>query len=56
MAIYKTGSKLEMHQVYVASLKEKIELLKKQKADIDKELTELRKQLSDNENYEPSEE
>lgn len=56
MTIYKTGSKLEMHQVYVASLKEKIELLEKQKAEIDKEITELRKQLSDNESYEPPEE
>ncbi len=56
MAIYQTGSKLEKHQVYVATLREKIELLEKQKIKIDKELIELRKQLSDNENYEPPEE
>ncbi|MEH1855686.1 MAG: hypothetical protein V7L11_29400 [Nostoc sp.] len=54
--IYETGSKLEKHQVYVTRLREKIELLEKQKVEIDKELAELRKKLKDNENYEPSEE
>ncbi len=56
VTIYQTGSKQELHLVYVAELREKIELLENQKAEIDKELIELRKKLSDNENYEPPEE
>lgn len=55
MTIYQTGSKLEMHQVYVASLKEQINFLEKQKAEIEKHLEELRTKLSENENYIPEE-
>lgn len=53
---YQTGSKLEKHQVYVATLKEKIKSLEKQKLEIDKELSELRQKLSINEDYIPAEE
>ncbi len=52
---YETGSKLEKHQVYVASLRDKIKFLEKQKAEIEKELVELRVKLSENENYVPEE-
>ena len=53
---YETGSKLEKHQAYLAALKEKIEKLEKQKVEIDKELLELRKNLSINQDYIPAEE
>ena len=53
--IYETGSKLEKHQVYVASLRAKIEFLEKQKAEIEKELVELQTKLLENENYVPEE-
>ncbi len=53
---YETGSKLEKHQAYLAALKEKIEILEKQKLEIDKELLELREKLSINQDYIPTEE
>ncbi|MBD2387464.1 hypothetical protein [Cylindrospermum sp. FACHB-282] len=51
--IYATGNKSEKHQVYVAFLKAAIKLLEDKKAEIDKELVELRTKLSENENYVP---
>jgi predicted nucleic acid-binding Zn-ribbon protein len=55
MAIYKTGSKLEKHLVYVTTLREKIEQLEKQRTEIEKELEEFRSKLAENENYVPEE-
>lgn len=52
---YETGSKLEKHQVYVASLKNEIKFLENQKAEIEKELVELGVKLSENEDYVPEE-
>ncbi|MEH2272949.1 MAG: hypothetical protein V7K68_31765 [Nostoc sp.] len=52
---YETGSKLEKYQVYVASLWEKIKSLENKKAEIEKELSELRVKLSENEDYVPEE-
>ena len=51
--IYETGSKQELHQKYVERLKEKIEQLEKQRAEIEKELEDLRAKLAENENYIP---
>ncbi|MEH2123955.1 hypothetical protein [Nostoc sp.] len=55
MTIYQTGSKQELHQVYVASLKEKIKSLEVQKAEIESQLQELHTKLNENENYVPEE-
>ncbi len=53
--IYKTRSKQEKHQLYVASIRDRIESLKNQKAEIQKELVELQTKLLENENYVPEE-
>ncbi|MBN3875196.1 hypothetical protein [Nostoc sp. JL23] len=50
---YETGSKQELHQAYVAWLRDKIKSLENQKAEIEKELYELRTKLLENENYVP---
>ncbi len=55
MTIYQTGSKLEKHQVFVVSLREKIVSLEAQKEQIEKELAQLRAKLGENENYVPEE-
>ena len=52
---YKTNSKLEKHQAYIEYLKERIELLKWQKEEIEKELIALRIKLDVNKDYVPEE-